>query len=96
MAAPNLKPVRALIFDLDGTLIDSKRDLILSVNAMLHELGRADLTEETISGYIGHGAPQLVGRALGGSASEEECQKALKFFLAYYEDHKMDTTRAYP
>src|SRR6266481_2067514 len=96
MAAPNLKPVRALIFDLDGTLIDSKRDLILSVNAMLHELGRADLAEETISGYIGHGAPQLVGRALGGSASEEECQKALKFFLAYYEDHKMDTTRAYP
>ncbi len=96
MAAPNLISVRALIFDLDGTLIDSKRDLILSVNAMLRELGRPELAEETISGYIGHGAPQLVGRALGGSASEEECQQALKFFLAYYEVHKMDTTHAYP
>src|SRR5712692_788675 len=85
MAAPNLISVRALIFDLDGTLIDSKR-----------ELGRPELAEETISGYIGHGAPQLVGRALGGSASEEECQQALKFFLAYYEVHKMDTTHAYP
>jgi len=96
MAAPNLISVRALIFDLDGTLIDSKRDLILSVNAMLRELGRPELAEETISGYIGHGAPQLVGRALGGSASEEECQQALKFFLTYYEVHKMDTTHAYP
>ncbi len=63
---------------------------------MLRELGRPELAEETISGYIGHGAPQLVGRALGGSASEEECQQALKFFLTYYEVHKMDTTHAYP
>jgi len=59
-----LLPVRALIFDLDGTLIDSKRDLIHSVNAMLLEMGREKRNEETISGYIGHGAPLLVSRAL--------------------------------
>ncbi len=96
MTAPKLHPVRALIFDLDGTLIDSKRDLIHSVNAMLGEMGRARLDEETISGYIGHGAPVLVSRALGGNAKEEELRRALQFFLGYYEEHKMDTTCAYP
>jgi phosphoglycolate phosphatase len=96
MTAPKLHPVHALIFDLDGTLIDSKRDLIHSVNAMLGEMGRARLDEETISGYIGHGAPVLVSRALGGNAKEEELRRALQFFLGYYEEHKMDTTCAYP
>ena len=89
-------PVRALIFDLDGTLIDSKRDLIHSVNAMLREMGRSPLDEETISGYIGHGAPLLVARALSHNASEEELKRALQFFLAYYEEHKMDSTCPYP
>ena len=87
--------VRALIFDLDGTLIDSQRDLIRSVNAMLTEMGREQLHEDTIAGYIGHGAPQLVGRALGEGATKEENDRALEFFLGYYEDHKMDTTRTY-
>jgi phosphoglycolate phosphatase len=96
MAKPNFSSVHALIFDLDGTLIDSKRDLIRSVNAMLAELGRELLPEDTISGYIGHGAPQLVGRALGNGATEAECERALKFFLEYYEGHKMDSTCAYP
>ena len=88
--------VRALIFDLDGTLIDSKLDLIQSVNAMLREMGRPELETETISGYIGHGAPQLVARAMGGTATEKELKHALQFFLGYYEEHKMDNTRAYP
>jgi phosphoglycolate phosphatase len=96
MTDVNFGTVRALIFDLDGTLIDSKQDLIHSVNAMLSELGRGELAEETISGYIGHGAPQLVARALGDGCTEEERQRALKFFLGYYELHKMDTTCAYP
>src|SRR5437899_5377952 len=96
MAAANFSSGRALIFDLDGTLIDSKLDLIRSVNAMLHEMGREQLHEDTISGYIGHGAPQLVGQALGHGATEAERERALKFFLAYYEDHKMDSTCAYP
>ena len=96
MTASKPHPVRALIFDLDGTLIDSKRDLIHSVNAMLGEMGRARLDEETISGYIGHGAPLLVSRALGSTAKEDELRRALQFFLAYYEEHKMDSTCAYP
>jgi len=96
MTVSTFSSVRALIFDLDGTIIDSQRDLIRSVHAMLEEMGREQLHEDTISGYIGHGAPQLVARALGGGATEGECQRALKFFLGYYEDHKMDSTCAYP
>jgi phosphoglycolate phosphatase len=88
--------VRGLIFDLDGTLIDSKLDLILSVNAMLRELGGTELPAETISGFIGHGAPVLVARALGAAASEEDRGRALDFFLAHYEKHKLDNTCAYP
>jgi phosphoglycolate phosphatase len=96
MVTPRLAPVRALIFDLDGTLIDSKLDLIHSVNAMLHEMSREQLDAETISGYVGHGAPQLVARALGPGATEEQRAHALQFFLAYYEEHKLDNTCAYP
>jgi phosphoglycolate phosphatase len=96
MGDSKLSSVRALIFDLDGTLIDSKQDLIHSVNAMLRELGRGELAAETISGYIGHGALKLVARALGDRSTAEEHQQALQFFLRYYEQHKMDTTRTYP
>jgi phosphoglycolate phosphatase len=96
MDTAKFSSVRALIFDLDGTLIDSKRDLIHSVNAMLHEMGRGELAEDTIARYIGHGAPQLVGSALGKSATTEQVQHGLQFFLGYYEEHKMDTTCAYP
>jgi phosphoglycolate phosphatase len=96
MDTVKLLPARALIFDLDGTLIDSKRDLIHSVNAMLEEMGRERLAAEVISGYIGHGAPLLVSRALGASATEEQRAHAMQFFLAYYEQHKLDSTCAYP
>ena len=96
MAARDFSAVRALIFDLDGTLIDSKQDLIHSVNAMLVKMGRAGLHEDTISGYIGHGAPTLVARALGNGAAEAEREQALRFFLAHYEEHKLDSTRPYP
>jgi phosphoglycolate phosphatase len=96
MTALNLSSIRALIFDLDGTLIDSQRDLIRSVNATLLELGREELHEDTISGYIGNGAPQLVRRALGGSPSNRECDRALQFFLAHYNEHKLDSTCPYP
>ena len=89
-------PVRALIFDLDGTLIDSKLDLIHSVNAMLTEMGRSKLSDEVISSYIGHGAPMLVSRALGGVAKEDELARGLAYFLDHYEKHKLDNTCLYP
>lgn len=92
----DLSGVRAIVFDLDGTLIDSKEDLILSVNATLAELKRPELPNEQIASYIGHGAPILIRRALGEGATDDECRRGLEFFLAYYETHKMDHTKVYP
>jgi phosphoglycolate phosphatase len=94
-SAPPLA-VHALIFDLDGTLIDSKRDLAASVNAMLEHAHRTPLNDETIASYIGSGASVLVSRALGPAASAGETRDALNFFLDYYEQHELDTTSLYP
>ena len=94
--APRFSSVRAIIFDLDGTLIDSKLDLVHSVNATLRKLNRPELPEETISSYVGNGAPVLVAKSLGPDVPSAELDRALKFFLTHYEEHKMDNTCAYP
>jgi phosphoglycolate phosphatase len=88
--------VRALVFDLDGTLIDSKLDLANSVNEMLREIGRPALDAEVIASYVGHGAPQLIASALGAGSSEEERREGLAIFLKHYERKKLEKTRAYP
>jgi phosphoglycolate phosphatase len=92
----NLAHVRALLFDLDGTLVDSERDLIDSTNATLRHLGRPELLPTIVSGYIGHGAAKLVASALGPDTDAPLQSAALQFFLSYYEDHKLVHTRAYP
>src|SRR5437868_11320785 len=60
-----VEQLKLLIFDLDGTLVDSRIDLANSVNAMLRHFGKAELPDEVIASYIGDGAPMLVRRALG-------------------------------
>jgi phosphoglycolate phosphatase len=84
-----------LIFDLDGTLIDSKLDLAHSVNAARTMMGMPPLDHELISTYVGDGAPVLIRRALGPHASEEQVASALQFFLDYYSEHKLDYTHLY-
>ena len=84
-----------LIFDLDGTLIDSKRDLANSVNAMRIHLGEPPLADETVYSYVGNGAPVLVRRALPGRP-DEEIELGLRYFLEYYRDHMLDATTLYP
>lgn len=98
MGSKNVKfsGVRALIFDLDGTLIDSKLDLALAVNATLERMGRTPLTHERIYGYVGDGAPMLVKRALGDGATELEAEAGLAYFLSYYRGHMLDNTVTYP
>jgi phosphoglycolate phosphatase len=88
--------VRAVIFDLDGTLIDSQLDLVLSVNAMLEHMGREPHVHEKICGFIGNGAPMLVQRALGEDATEADVEKGLAYFLEYYRAHMLDNTDVYP
>ncbi len=85
-----------IIFDLDGTLIDSRHDLANAVNATLGYMGREPLTNERVYSYVGNGAPVLVRRALGEGATDAEVAKALEFFLAFYADHDLDYTRLYP
>jgi phosphoglycolate phosphatase len=85
-----------LIFDLDGTLIDSKLDLALAVNAARGHMGLGPLENERVYSYVGNGAPALLRRVLGPEASDEDVQRALDFFLAYYAEHKLDNTTLYP
>ena len=89
------RAIRLLIFDLDGTLIDSRLDLIHSVNAMLRHLERPELPGDVIASYVGDGAPTLVRRALGEAAGEAEFKAALEYFLGYYRLHKLDHTVVY-
>jgi len=91
-----VEKIRLLVFDLDGTLIDSRLDLTNSINAMLRHFQRPELPEEVISTYIGDGAPMLVRRALGDPDNQRFFDEALLYFLAYYREHKLDNTYVYP
>jgi phosphoglycolate phosphatase len=84
-----------LIFDLDGTLIDSKKDLTDSVNATRAWKGLPPLPEDIVSAYVGNGASMLIRRALPHLTDEEHAE-AHKFFLQYYRDHMLDATTLYP
>jgi phosphoglycolate phosphatase len=88
--------LRLLVFDLDGTLIDSGADLCASVNAMLRHFDRPPLDEAVISTYIGDGAARLVSRSLGEPADSAFLDSALAYFLDYYREHKLDQTYVYP
>lgn len=88
--------VKLLIFDLDGTLIDSRLDLIHSVNAMLRHCHRPELPGDVVASYVGDGAPMLVRRALGDPKDQATVAKALEYFLTYYRAHKLDNTHLYP
>jgi phosphoglycolate phosphatase len=92
----NSDSIQLVIFDLDGTLIDSREDLIQSVNAMLRHFKRPELPGEVVASYVGDGAPMLVRRALGDPEDEVFFKQALEYFLAYYRDHKLDHTTVYP
>jgi len=89
--------IKLVIFDLDGTLIDSRLDLVHSVNAALRHIGRTPLPDDVIASYVGDGAPILIQRALGGEIVDQALvRKGLEFFLSYYRSHKLDHTTIYP
>jgi phosphoglycolate phosphatase len=89
------RATKLLIFDLDGTLVDSRLDLIHSVNAMLSRFNRPELPGDVIASYVGDGAPVLVRRALGDPKNDAHVKEALDYFLAYYRVHKLDYTHVY-
>src|ERR1700678_2437692 len=90
------RSIQLVIFDLDGTLIDSRLDLVHSVNAALRHIGRPELPDDVIASYVGDGAPVLIQRALGGEAVDETIVRdGLQYFLSYYREHKLDHTTVY-
>ena len=100
-----VESLRLLVFDLDGTLIDSRQDLCNSVNATLEHFGMKSLRDAVISSFIGDGAGMLIRRALTvpgemlpgiDPADEGFFAQAFSFFLEYYRAHKLDFTYVYP
>jgi phosphoglycolate phosphatase len=87
--------VALLIFDLDGTLIDSRLDLAHAVNAARARMSKGPLPHEQIFSFVGNGAPVLIQRAMGPDASEDDVRSALEFFLDYYRHHALDHTLLY-
>ncbi|HEX5083661.1 MAG TPA: phosphoglycolate phosphatase [Blastocatellia bacterium] len=101
---------QCLLFDLDGTLVDSRADLVNSVNLMLAELGRRTLPDTRVLSFVGEGARMLVERALKADQNEEtpshnanpanpigcDIDQALGIFRRHYREHLLDQTRAYP
>ena len=85
---------RLIAFDLDGTLIDSRRDLADSANQLVAELGGAPLTEDAVTGMVGEGAAMLVRRALA-AAGVRDIRGALARFLEIYDARLLDHTRLY-
>jgi phosphoglycolate phosphatase len=92
---PSPSNIRLIAFDLDGTLVDSRADLVATVNATLRHLGRHPLPDAVIASYIGDGVQMLVRRALGDPEHEEIVATAVAFFLDYYRVHKLDHTYVY-
>ncbi len=97
------KNKKLIIFDLDGTLIDSAKSLAKALNFMLNSLGRTDFSEDTVRTWIGNGAQILVKRALTGKKDfndeeidDELFKKALDIFLDYYAQNLTKETSLYP
>lgn len=88
--------IQLVVFDLDGTLVDSRKDLADSANALIAERGGTPLSEEAIVGMIGEGARVLVHRALAAASLEPETPDALPRFLELYDERLLAHTRAYP
>lgn len=87
---------RLIVFDLDGTLIDSRTDLVTSANQLVIELGGAALAPDRVVAMIGEGARMLVERALGAAGLSVPVDDALARFLSIYDEHLVDTTLCYP
>lgn len=87
-----------IVFDLDGTLVDSSPDLTAALNVALAAVGRPAVDPATVRHLVGHGARALIerGLAVSGGGGEDEIARALPAFLAYYAAHIADGSRPYP
>lgn len=90
-----MKKIDFMVFDFDGTLVQSGQDLADAVNHTLQTLNAPTLDIQTVKRFIGDGVKKLIERSLG-EGKKQDIEKARKIFLAYYESHLLDTTTLYP
>ncbi len=90
-----MKKISLIVYDFDGTLVDTLDDIALSVNLTLKELGQPNLTKEIIKTCVGNGVVMLMTRALNGSG-EKDIDRAVRLFRKHYDEHLMDHSRFYP
>jgi len=97
--------IKLLVYDLDGTLIDSREDIANSVNGAFERLGLHPVPTDTIAQFVGSGVEQLISRSLkevnrefpkSESQKNSLLKKATKLFRKHYQDHLVDQTRLYP
>ena len=91
--------IRVLVFDLDGTLIDSSHDLAAAVNVARERMGLGPLSHAQVMTFIGNGARELVRRGISfesSAAADEQIDRALGFFREHYSQHLLDQTQPYP
>ena len=93
-AAKIAPPYQLIVFDLDGTLFDSRRDIAESANALLETCGARPLPEETIGRLVGDGAATLIARAFAAAGIDRPAD-ALDRFLAIYDTRLLNHTRPY-
>ncbi len=95
-----MHPCRLFIFDLDGTLINSRADIALSLNIALQRVSLPVLSESCIADFVGEGVPRLVQRAISASAKREPeadlVQKVMALFREEYGRHLLDQTCLFP
>ena len=90
-----MRKKKLIIFDLDGTLVNSRRDIANSVNFCLEKFGRLPMPEEKITAFIGDGTGRLISRVLGTS-QRRPVRKFLELFYPHYLQHCLDNTNFYP
>jgi phosphoglycolate phosphatase len=88
--------IGAVVFDLDGTLVDSRLDIARAVSATLRAHGRQELELERVLGFVGDGSPRLIARVFGLPPSSPELAPYLQSFLDFYRDHPTDETTLMP
>lgn len=91
-----MKKIDLFLFDLDGTLIDSKKDIAQSVNFTMAKLGLAPLAEDLIYSFVGNGVTPLIQQTVEAASASGGFDQALEIFRKHYDDHLLDATETFP
>ena len=84
-----------VLFDMDGTILDTLDDLTDSVNHTLREMGYPERTREEVRAYLGYGSRRLIERSLGEAAEQKTVDEAFRIYRAWYAEHTQIKTKPY-